>query len=112
MDAENDRRVDYLEFPTTDLQATKAFFGSVFGWQFKDYGPDYASYNDGRLAGGFYTAPAAPSGGTLAVLYAADLEGTEARVREAGGTIVKEIFSFPGGRRFHFVGPGGTELAV
>jgi predicted enzyme related to lactoylglutathione lyase len=46
------------------------------------------------------------------VLFAKDLESMEARVKAAGATIVKPIFSFPGGRRFHFRDPSGNELAV
>jgi predicted enzyme related to lactoylglutathione lyase len=108
----NDRRIDYLEFPTTDLQATKRFYNHVFGWEFQDYGPDYASFHDGRLAGGFTTEATVQKGGVLVVLYAADLEGIEAKVKEAGGKITKPTFSFPGGRRFHFSDPSGNELAV
>ncbi|MNG24382.1 Glyoxalase-like domain protein [compost metagenome] len=48
----------------------------------------------------------------LVVLYADDLEAVLARVREGGGSIVKDIFSFPGGRRFQFADPNGNELAV
>jgi len=109
--AENDGRVDYLEFPATDIAKSKAFFHSVFGWKFTDYGPDYTSFEDGRLSGGF-TKQAVNRGGVLVVLYARDLAATEARVRTEGGIIVKEIFSFPGGRRFHFTDPNGNELAV
>jgi predicted enzyme related to lactoylglutathione lyase len=108
----NDRRVDYIEFPTTSIPATKAFYQQVFEWKFTDYGPDYTSFVDGRLAGGFWKSEAAQPCGALVVIYAAHLEKTEAQVRAAGGKIVKDIFSFPGGRRFHFVDPGGNELAV
>ena len=108
----NDRRIDYIEFPATDISATKRFYQEVFGWQFQDYGPEYTSFLDGRLAGGFWTAPAVARGGALIVIYAAHLEDTEAKVKAAGGTIVKPIFSFPGGRRFHFTDPNGNELAV
>jgi predicted enzyme related to lactoylglutathione lyase len=109
----NDRRIDYIEFPATDLAATKAFYIGVFGWKFTDYGPDYASFEDGRLAGGFAkVAKAATGGGPLVVIYAADLAGMEATVRARGGAIVKEIFSYPGGRRFHFTDPSGNLLAV
>jgi hypothetical protein len=109
----NDRRVDYIEFPATDLAATKAFYIGVFGWKFTDYGPDYTSFEDGRLTGGFWKqAKVAPDGGPLVVIYAADLAGMEAKVRAAGGAIVKEIFPFPGGRRFHFTDPSGNQLAV
>ena len=108
----NDRRVDYIEFPATGIPATKAFYQQVFGWIFTDYGPDYTSFHDGRLAGGFWKSEATKPGGALVVIYATNLEETEARVRAAGGKIVKDIFAFPGGRRFHFSDPGGNELAV
>jgi uncharacterized protein len=110
--AENDLRIDYIEFPATDMAKTKRFYGDVFGWRFEDYGPDYASFLDGRLAGGFYVAPQITKGGALVVIYAVNLEALEAKVRAAGGVIVKPIFSFPGGRRFHFADPSGNELAI
>ncbi len=105
-------QVDYVEFPATDLAKTKAFYTQVFGWKFEDYGPEYTSFADGRLAGGFFAAAAAGARGALVVIYAKDLEGMEVKVKLAGGSIVKPIFSFPGGRRFHFTDPNGNELAV
>ena len=108
----NNGRVDYIEFPATDIAATKDFYAGVFGWKFTDYGPDYTSFEDGRLAGGFAKTEKAGAGGPLVVIYAADLEGMESKVKTAGGKIVKDIFSFPGGRRFHFGDPNGNELAV
>ena len=60
--AEQDRRVDYIEFPTTDIEATKKFYSEIFGWSFTDYGPDYTSFKDGRMAGGFASAPAVGGG--------------------------------------------------
>lgn len=110
-----DRKIDYIELPARDLQLAKAFYGSVFGWQFVDYGPEYYAFHDGRLDGGFYQAnlnATTANGSVLVVLYADDLEAALARVREGGGCIVKEIFSFPGGRRFQFADPNGNELAV
>ncbi|MGO9262568.1 MAG: VOC family protein [Bryobacteraceae bacterium] len=109
----NDKRIDYIEFPATDIARTRQFYQAVFGWTFEDYGPDYTSFMDGRIAGGFYKADSVgqvPS--ALVVIYAADLAAMEARVTEAGGRIVKPAFSFPGGRRFHFEDPGGNQLAV
>jgi predicted enzyme related to lactoylglutathione lyase len=108
----NEGRIDYIEFPATDIAKTKAFYTVVFGWKFTDYGPDYTSFEDGRLAGGFWRKDTVTAGGPLVVIYAADLAGMEAKVRAADGAIVKEIFSFPGGRRFHFTDPSGNELAV
>lgn len=109
---EHDKRVDYVEFAATDLEATKRFYTSVFAWEFTDYGPDYTSFSDGRLQGGFYKAPEVTTGGPLVVMYAVDLGAVEAGVREHGGKIVKETFEFPGGRRFHFADPSGNVLAV
>lgn len=105
-----DTRVDYIEFGSTDIAATKAFFERVFGWKFTDYGPDYTSFEDGRLAGGF-TTQSAPGKSPLVVLYASDLDATKQRVESAGVKAFNE-HSFPGGRRFHFTDPGGNELAV
>jgi len=108
----NDNRIDYIEFPATDIAQTKAFYVQVFGWKFTDYGPDYTSFEDGRLTGGFRKELRAAHGGPLVVIYAHDLAATEAKVRDAGGKIVKPPFSFPGGRRFHFTDPSDNELAV
>ena len=110
-----DRQIDYIELPAADLEQVKTFYSSVFGWTFQDYGPDYCAFSDGRLDGGFFRSQARASvaaGSALVILYASDLEETERRVSENGGEIVKEIFSFPGGRRFHFTDPNGNELAV
>jgi uncharacterized protein len=109
---ERDRRIDYIELPATDIAATKRFYSDAFGWKFTDYGPDYTSFEDGRLAGGFTKDGKVAKGGPLVVIYADKLEAVEAKVRQAGATIVKPIFSFPGGRRFHFSDPSGNELAV
>jgi uncharacterized protein len=110
--AEHDRRIDYIEFSVKSVPDAKRFYGSAFGWSFEDYGPDYASFSDGRLNGGFQTATEVRPGGPLVVIYASDLEAMERRVAQAGGAIVRSIFSFPGGRRFHFVDPSGNELSV
>ena len=109
---EHDGRVDYIEFPATDLEPIKAFYTSLFNWKFTDFGPTYMSFKDGRLTGGFTTAAQRGVGGTLVVIYAVDLEAVQAAVSLSGGKVVKEIFEFPGGRRFHFTDPSGNELAV
>jgi predicted enzyme related to lactoylglutathione lyase len=110
--AGHDRRIDYIEFSVPSVADAKKFYGSAFGWTFEDYGPDYASFSDGRLSGGFQTATKVRTGGPLVVIYAADLEAMEQRVTQAGGVIARSIFSCPGGRRFHFTDPSGHELAV
>lgn len=108
-------KIDYVEFAAADLVGTKAFFTEVFGWRFTDYGPGYAAFSGSGLEGGFYLAALRSrqgEGGALIVLYSDDLEGALEAVRSGGGEICKDIFSFPGGRRFHFLEPSGNELAV
>lgn len=107
-----ENQIDYVELPASNIARTKDFYTGVFGWKFEDYGPDYCSFFDGRLAGGFTTETPAPARGLLLVFYARDLAAMQERIKNAGGTIVKATFSFPGGRRFHFADPNGNELAV
>lgn len=105
-------KLDYLEMPAKGgtLDSAKAFYARAFGWTFTDYGPTYAAYQEG-LDGGFDASPEATTQ-PLPVLYADDLEALAEVVESSGGTIVRPIFSFPGGRRFHFTDPAGNELAV
>lgn len=107
-----DKTINYIEFLVTDITRTKAFYDAAFGWTYTDYGPSYCEFNDGHMKGGFEVGTPTPSGGALVVLYAEDLEACQASVEAAGGAIVKPVFEFPGGRRFHFTDPDGYELAV
>ncbi len=107
--------IDYVELPAADFAAVDAFYSQVFGWTFESYGPEYHAFKDGNLDGGFYkssTVSVADDGAALVIFYASDLEAAEAAIIAAGGSIVKPIFSFPGGRRFQFTDPHGNELAV
>jgi predicted enzyme related to lactoylglutathione lyase len=106
-----DGRIDYVEFPAGELPELKGFYRDAFGWTFTDYGPDYAAFAEG-LDGGFQADAAEAPARPLVILYAHDLEAMEAKVRAAGGTVVRPIYAFPGGRRFHFADPAGNELAV
>jgi predicted enzyme related to lactoylglutathione lyase len=110
--SENNNKVDYVEFPANDIQATKTFYTKVFEWKFEDYGMDYTSFHDGRLSGGFAKGLPVVKGGPLLVIYADDLALAYAKVIAAGGKITKSTFEFPGGRRFHFTDPNGNLLAV
>lgn len=104
--------IDYLELKGHDLDAIKHFYTNVFGWAFTDYGPDYTSFENSGIAGGFEKSEDPIVNGALIVLYHEDLEATLKKVIQAGGKISKEIFAFPGGKRFHFLDPSGNELAV
>ncbi len=110
--AENDLRIDYIELNVDDVPAAKRFYGDVFSWEFTDYGPTYCEFRDGRMTGGFNGERKPQPGGPLVIVYAVDLEAVEAAVQGAGGRIVEPIYSFPGGRRFHFADPSGNVLAV
>lgn len=108
-------KINYVEFPARDIDATKAFFTSAFGWNFVDYGPDYTAFSNEGLDGGFYKSDlcvTTDSGSALVVFYSKALEQTQDKIERAGGSVVKPIFSFPGGRRFHFCDPNGNEYAV
>src|SRR5256885_15061755 len=108
--SDQDRRVDYIEFGATDLSRTKEFYEKAFGWRFQDYGPDYTSFQDGRLSGGFTKdAPVRPAN-PLVVIYAVQLEAIEAKITQAGGKIGRKPYPLPGGRRFHFTHPNRDEL--
>jgi len=111
----SENHVNYIELPASDFAATQTFYQSLFDWSFTPFGDEYLAFNDGRMDGGFYLSEKASksnTGAALVIFYAADLEKTQARIKAAGGTICVPIFSFPGGRRFHFNDPHGNELAV
>ncbi|MDH5301029.1 MAG: VOC family protein [Gammaproteobacteria bacterium] len=108
-------KIDYLEMPTTNMEATKAFFAEVFEWMFMDHGPEYASFLGEGINGGFYATDKSMStrhGSALVVLYSKDLEASQRLIEQHCGKITKPTFSFPGGRRFHFEDPTGNEFAV
>lgn len=110
-----DQKIDYVEFPAASFDEIESFYSKTFGWTFVDYGPEYRSFSDGKLDGGFYKSDlrsVTSNGAALVVLFAKDLETTRDAVVNNGGSIQKDIFSFPGGRRFHFLDTHGNELAV
>ncbi len=108
-------KLDYVEFPAVNIGATKAFFSTVFGWEFEDFGLEYTAFSNQGLNGGFFKSEQkslTSNGSALLVFYSAFIEDTFAKVERSGGRIVKPIFDFPGGCRFHFTEPSGNEFAV
>ena len=108
-------RINYIELPANDLEVIKSFYSDTFGWAFQDFGEKYTAFNDGNIDGGFFLSELSSKtskGSALVVLYSDDLESTHNIIVKNGGNIIKEIFAFPGGRRFHFEDPAGNELAV
>ncbi len=108
-------KINYIEFPAKNIEATKEFFKTVFGWSFVDYGPEYIAIQNAGIDGGFFKSDLSVStknGSALIVFYSSELEKTKMKIENAGGSIIKPIFSFPGGRRFHFCDPNSNEFAV
>ena len=115
MGRNQENQINYIEIHASDLGLAKEFFGRLFGWEFQDYGDDYCAFDDGRIAGGFFKSDkvaSAEAGSVLVVFYAVELEATRDKIIACGGKVTREIFSFPGGRRFHFTDPNGNEFAV
>ena len=110
-------KINYVEFASVDMAATRAFFSATFGWQFEAYG-SYLAFHGAGVDGGIHPAdpvdPASRSdtGGALIVFYSLDLAASERLVKQHGAAIVRAVFSFPGGRRFHFTEPAGNEFAI
>lgn len=107
--------INYIELPANNIPATKLFFQTVFSWSFIDYGEEYTAFSRAGIDGGFFLSELMSStanGACLLVLLSDDLEATEQRVKASGGIISQAIFTFPGGRRFHFIEPSGNEFAV
>ena len=109
------RTIDYVEIPSRDVAISRAFFTQLVGWTFTDYGPEYTSFEDSRITGGFYKSDKISrfeAGGALVVIYTETLEQANADVILLGASITRDIFSFPGGRRFQFTEPGGSEFSI
>jgi predicted enzyme related to lactoylglutathione lyase len=114
---ERHHAISYIEIPVTDLARATAFYGTAFGWGFTMYGDAYAGIravadDPSREVGGMAVAPKAGGGSPFVLLYSQDLEASLGAVRAAGGTIAKEPYAYPGGRRFHFRDTEGNELGV
>jgi uncharacterized protein len=106
-------RIDYVELPSvTAHELTRGFYSKAFGWQFTDFGPDYAATTNGDVDLGLNGQPNEALAAPLPVIRVDDLEAVLDAVASAGGIISRSIFAFPGGRRFHFIDPSGSELAV
>lgn len=108
-------KLNYVEFAAKDLEATKQFFSTAFSWEFIDYGSEYTAFSNQGLDGGFYKSDncsQASSGGALLVFYSSNITDTQQKLEASGGKIVRPIFEFPGGYRFHFTEPSGNEFAV
>ncbi len=105
-------KIAYIELPATSTEEMKAFYGSLFGWSFQDWGVDYAAFSAAGVEGGFHAGEEHRTKAPLVIVETDNIEDMEQRVRQTGGTITLPTFKFPGGSRFHFTDPAGNELAV
>ncbi|HED17694.1 MAG TPA: VOC family protein [Gammaproteobacteria bacterium] len=108
-------KINYVEFPARDMDLARVFFKTVFDWSFVEYGPEYCAFSNAGIDGGFFKSDlnvSTEKGSALIVFYSENLEQTQAKIEKAGGVIIKPVFSFPGGRRFHFADPNENEYAV
>ncbi len=105
-------RFDYVELPATALDESARFYEAAFGWSLTRFAPTYAATTTGDTDLGLQADSSEATKAPLAVIRVKDIEAAAAAVEAAGGEIVRPTFSFPGGRRFHFVDPGGNELAA
>lgn len=104
--------IDYIEIRVTDLDEAQSFYGGLFGWAFETFHDGYVGFNHGKGNGGFQKVASVQRGGTLAVLYAEDLDAVFERVKATGAEITNDTMTFPGGRRFQFLDPSGNEIGV
>ena len=108
--------IDYIELAVDDLEQSKAFYATALGWEFNDYGPDYAGIKDPRTGGefgGLNPQPVASHGeGVLALIRTDDADAALASVLGAGGEVRLAMHDYPGGRRFMFADPSGNVLGV
>ncbi len=105
-------RFDYVELPAAGLDEAVAFYESAFGWTLTKFAPTYAGTTTGDTDVGLQGDPAEAPEAPLPVIQVDDVAAAAAAVEAAGGDITRPVFSFPGGRRFHFRDPNGNELAV
>ena len=105
-------RLNFIELPTRDLATSQKFFARVFGMAMTGFGPTYACTMTGDVDLGLQADESEATAAPLPVIEVEDLEAILAAVTATGAAVTKPIFSFPGGRRFHFLDPAGNELAA
>lgn len=105
-------KINYIEFKANNLEEIKVFYSKVFNWKFTDYGPEYTSFSESGIYGGFEKTKDEIINGALVVLFYKELKEIKEKILNSNGKISKDIFSFPGGHRLQFIDPSGNELAV
>src|SRR5262245_42601953 len=85
----------WIDLGSNDLEASKSFYGQLFGWDFQDLGPEAGGYNfaniGGKMVGGVgpNMDPSRPT--AWAVVFATDnADSTAEKVKSAGGMVAME----------------------
>lgn len=103
--------IDYFELPTAAMPESQRFFGEAFGFGIKPYGPAYGEITYGGVLGGLI-ATDDRSGAPLVGIRTDDIAAARQAIETAGGTVTRPVSDYPGGQRFFFREPGGSELLV
>ncbi len=101
---------NYIELQAENLDAMKTFYNAAFGFTFTDYGPEYAAVEGGPVEIGIARSEA--KNPPMPTFESDDLEASFASAKAAGAVIEKDIFAFPGGRRFECLDPAGNRIAI
>lgn len=110
----------WADFTSTDLKASKAFYGGLFGWTFETTDPkEYGGYTnaqlDGRRIAGFmpHMAEMGPGDVWSVYLKVDDIQATTKKVTEAGGKVlVPAMHVAPFGHMAVFGAPSGAGIGA
>jgi len=104
----------HVEIPGPDLGKMKDFYGSLFGWQFTEMGPEYLLFSDGDGGGGIDPALPVGDGGVVLVLAVEDIDAKLAEIQAAGGEALtpKTEISADHGYCAYFRDACGNKMAV
>ena len=108
-------KINYIELPVKNIEASKLFFASVLGWVFTDHSKDYCSFTGPGTDGAFYLSEhvvAPDQGAPRIVFHTHDLDKTIELIKAAGGEIIGLKTRFPGGSRIHFRDVNGNEFGI
>ena len=79
-------QLGHFEIPAADDERAKAFWGSLFGWQFRDAMPEFHYHMfEGEPGGAIYPAEEGAAKGLIVYFISEDIDADLARVRELGG---------------------------
>ncbi|MEU7168018.1 VOC family protein [Streptomyces morookaense] len=108
----------WLDLGTPDIDAAVAFYGGLFGWEFRSAGPDAGGYGfllkDGKAAAGLGPLMEEGARPSWTVYFRTeDADATADAVQRAGGSVrFPPMGVLTAGRMAGFTDPAGAEFAV